>query len=65
MVAYLRRSGFAILRSDYAADHLHVSYICRPDGADEKATPASASVDELLREVRYVQNVARGAGLKA
>jgi 2-polyprenyl-3-methyl-5-hydroxy-6-metoxy-1,4-benzoquinol methylase len=65
MVAYLRRSGFAILRSDYAADHLHVSYICRPDAADEKAMPTSASVDELLREVRYVQNAAHGAGLKA
>jgi 2-polyprenyl-3-methyl-5-hydroxy-6-metoxy-1,4-benzoquinol methylase len=65
MVAYLRRSGFAILRSDYAADHLHVSYICRPDGADENALPTSASVDELLREVRYVQNVARGSGLEA
>ena len=60
MVAYLRRSGFAILCSDYAADHLHVSYICRPDAADEKAMPTSASVDELLREVRYVQNVAQG-----
>ncbi len=59
MVAYLRRSGFTILRSDYAADHLHVSYVCRPDGADENAMPTSASVDELLREVRYVQNAAR------
>jgi len=65
MAAYLRRSGFAILRSDYAADHLHVSYICRPDGADENAEPTSASVDELLREVRYVQNVAQGSGFKA
>jgi predicted O-methyltransferase YrrM len=64
MVAYLRRSGFAILRSDYAADHLHVSFICRPDSAVEKAMPTLASVDELLREVRYVQNVARGSGLK-
>ncbi len=58
MAAYLRRSGFAILRSDYAADHLHVSYICRPDAADETAIPTPASVDELLREVRNVQNVA-------
>jgi 2-polyprenyl-3-methyl-5-hydroxy-6-metoxy-1,4-benzoquinol methylase len=56
MMAYLRRSGFAIQRSDYAADHLHVSYIGRPDTADEKAVPTPESVDELLREVRYVQN---------
>ena len=65
MVAYLRRSGFAVLRSDYAADHLHVSYICRPDGVDANAMPTPASVDELLREVRSVQNAARGSGLKA
>ena len=65
MGAYLRRSGFGILRSDYAADHLHVSYICRPGTADDKALPTPASVDELLREVRYVQNVAPGSGPKA
>ena len=65
MAAYLRRSGFAILRSDYAADHLHVSYVCRSGAGDEHAIPTPASVDELLREIRYVQNVARGSGLKA
>ncbi|HKC54636.1 MAG TPA: methyltransferase domain-containing protein, partial [Vicinamibacterales bacterium] len=58
MVAYLRRSGFEALRSDYAADHLHVSYVCRPGAADLRAMPAAASVDELLREVRFVQNTA-------
>jgi len=56
MTAYLARSGFEIVRSDYAADHLHVSYICRPSAADDKVVPPSASVEELLREVRYVQN---------
>jgi SAM-dependent methyltransferase len=62
MEAYLRRSGFQTVRSDYAADHLHISYICRPAAADESTLPTAASVDELLREVRYVQNVARGSG---
>jgi 2-polyprenyl-3-methyl-5-hydroxy-6-metoxy-1,4-benzoquinol methylase len=56
MVAYLRSSGFEVLRSDYAADHLHVSYVCRPGIADVDAMPAVASVDEMLREVRFVQN---------
>jgi cyclopropane fatty-acyl-phospholipid synthase-like methyltransferase len=56
MVAYLRSSGFEVLRSDYAADHLHVSYVCRPNTADADVMPAAASVDELLREVRFVQN---------
>src|SRR5712691_5276665 len=50
MVAYLRGSGFEVLRSDYAADHLHVSYVCRPGAADVGAMPAASSVDELLRE---------------
>lgn len=59
MVAYLRSSGFEVLRSDYAADHLHVSYACRPGTAEEDAMPSAASVDELLREVRFVQNTAR------
>ena len=56
MRAYLRRSGFEVARSDYAADHLHVSYVCRPGTADADVMPATASVEELLREVRYVQN---------
>jgi len=56
MMAYLRSSGFEVLRSDYAADHLHVSYVCRPAAADVDAMPTAASVEEMLREVRFVQN---------
>lgn len=56
MVAFLRRAGLEVLRSDYAADHLHVSYACRPAAADPGALPSGASVDELLREVRLVHN---------
>jgi hypothetical protein len=56
MTAYLTRAGFAVQRTDYAADHLHVSYICRPDAAPVDVVPTPASVDELLREVRFVQN---------
>jgi 2-polyprenyl-3-methyl-5-hydroxy-6-metoxy-1,4-benzoquinol methylase len=63
MMAYLRSSGFEVLRSDYAADHLHVSYVCRPGAADVDAMPPPASVEELLREVRFVQNTAPGSGL--
>jgi hypothetical protein len=65
MTSYLARSGFDILRTDYAADHLHVSYVCRPGSPDERAVPTAAFVDELLREVRYVQNVAPGSVLRA
>jgi predicted TPR repeat methyltransferase len=56
MVAYLRSSGFDILRSDYATDHLHVSYICRGASARVNDMPPAAAVDALLREVRFVQN---------
>jgi 2-polyprenyl-3-methyl-5-hydroxy-6-metoxy-1,4-benzoquinol methylase len=59
MVAYLRSSGFEVLRSDYAPDHLHVSYVCRPGRADLDAMPTAASVDDMLREVRFVQNAPR------
>jgi 2-polyprenyl-3-methyl-5-hydroxy-6-metoxy-1,4-benzoquinol methylase len=58
MTAYLRRAGFAVVRSDYASDHLHVSYICRPAPPEASALPDPSSVAELLREVRLVQNKA-------
>jgi 2-polyprenyl-3-methyl-5-hydroxy-6-metoxy-1,4-benzoquinol methylase len=59
MTAYLRRAGFEILRTDYAADHLHVSYLCRPGAVEAEGLPDPRSVEELLREVRYVQNTRR------
>lgn len=59
MTAYLRRTGFDILRADYAADHLHVSYVAQPSTADINALPPAESVRELLREIRFVQNSAR------
>ena len=59
MTAYLLRAGFEILRADYAADHLHVSYVCRPGAVRPDALPTSASVDQLLREIRFVQNAPR------
>src|SRR5215510_9483893 len=55
IVAHLRRSAFEVLRSDYASDHLHVSYVCR-SGTGNVDVPAASSVDALLREVRFVQN---------
>jgi hypothetical protein len=59
MLAYLRRSGFDVLRSDYAADHLHVSYVARPGAGAREALPPALDVRDLLREVRYVQNTSR------
>jgi hypothetical protein len=59
MTAYLRRAGFEILRTDYAADHLHVSYVCGPAAPEQAAVPSPESVAALLREVRFVQNAPR------
>jgi predicted O-methyltransferase YrrM len=61
MTAYLRRAGFEVLRADYAADHLHVSYVCRPGAAQPDGVPDRRLVEGLLREVRYVQNAPRPA----
>jgi 2-polyprenyl-3-methyl-5-hydroxy-6-metoxy-1,4-benzoquinol methylase len=59
MPAYLRRAGFEVLRSDYAADRLHVSYICRGAEPDAGALPEPAAVAEMFREIRFVQNSPR------
>ncbi len=56
MHAFLQRAGFETLRVDYAADHLHVSYVCRPARPIPDALPPPDSVRDLLREVRLVQN---------
>ncbi|MGE0316189.1 MAG: class I SAM-dependent methyltransferase [Lautropia sp.] len=58
MEAYLRRCGFEVLAGDYAADHLHVGYVCR-GGVVSDMLPPPASVTEMLREVRFVQNALR------
>ncbi len=60
MTAYLRRAGFDVLRTDYAADHLHVSYVARPVArrCRTRCRPEH-DVRELCREVRFVQNAPR------
>jgi SAM-dependent methyltransferase len=59
MAAYLRRAGFEVLHSDFAADHLHVSYVASPAAPDANAVPSADSVATLLREIRFVQNAPR------
>ena len=59
MAAYLARAGFDILRTDYAADHLHVSYVAQPSAPVTDALPAADEVRNLWREVRFVQNSPR------
>lgn len=54
--AYLSRAGFEVLRKQYAADALHVGYVCRASEPQTGALPVSDTVDLLLREIRLVQN---------
>jgi 2-polyprenyl-3-methyl-5-hydroxy-6-metoxy-1,4-benzoquinol methylase len=56
MGAYLARAGFEVLAIDYAADHLHVGYVCQPGATVRDALPSAAQVESLFREIRYVQN---------
>ena len=60
-VAYLRRSGFAIAASTFAADHLHLGYACRAATLETSYLPDPAAVDEQWREIRFVQNAPRPA----
>jgi SAM-dependent methyltransferase len=56
MTAYLERAGFDAVRADYAADHLHVSYVAQPSKPRPDALPPAEAVAALWREVRAVQN---------
>jgi 2-polyprenyl-3-methyl-5-hydroxy-6-metoxy-1,4-benzoquinol methylase len=60
MDAYLRRAGFDVRRVEYAADHLHVSYVCTPT-EPRAVLPAVEEVAALLKEIRFVQNTTRPA----
>jgi hypothetical protein len=57
--AYLRRAGFEVVHTDYTADHLHVSFLCRPVAPEPAALPHPRDVSAFFREVRFVQNAPR------
>jgi SAM-dependent methyltransferase len=54
--AYLARAGFRVVQKDYAEDHLHVGYVCRPVNPLPEALPAADAVDRFFAEIRAVQN---------
>lgn len=54
----LARTGFEVLRSSYADDHLHVGYVCRP-GEPATRLPSPSVVDAQWHEIRFVQNAPR------
>jgi SAM-dependent methyltransferase len=59
MQAHLRRSGFDVLAMVYAADHLHIGYLCAPGEADTGFLTAPEAVETQWREIRAVQNPLR------
>lgn len=63
MEAYLHRKGFEVLRKGYAADHLHISYICKAGQPEAGFVPSGESVEGVLREIRAIQNSPRGWAL--
>jgi SAM-dependent methyltransferase len=56
MQVHLRRSGFDVLAVDYAADHLHVGYVCAPGDGEPDRLTSPESVDAQWREIRAIQN---------
>lgn len=54
--ALLRRAGFRILATNFAADHLHVGYLCQPAAPEPNALPEAAQTREFFREIRHIQN---------
>jgi SAM-dependent methyltransferase len=62
--AYLARAGFEPLRKCFSADHLHISYVCRPADAQPDARPDPEWVRSYFRELRYVQNAPRPSSSK-
>lgn len=52
----LARAGFEVMCADYAADHLHIGYVCRPGPPSPESLPERARVVRLFDEIRFVQN---------
>lgn len=57
--AALARAGLAIARVEYAADQLHVGYVCTPAAPREDALPDAREVAAMWREIRALENAPR------
>ena len=58
MEALLARAGFDVERVAYAADRLHVGYVCRPGEPRREMALDAATVRAFFDEMRFVQNAA-------
>lgn len=54
--AMLAQVGFQWIRKDFAADHLHVGYVCRKVPPTPGILPSTEWINSHLQELRYIQN---------
>jgi SAM-dependent methyltransferase len=50
--AMLARAGLVPTAKDFAADELHVGYVCRAGNADPSALPPAEEIEQVRREMR-------------
>lgn len=54
--AYLRKHGLRVERVNFAADHLHIGFLCRKCEPSADFLPSEAWIESLIDEVRRIQN---------
>lgn len=54
--AYLRKHGLRVERMNFAADHLHVGFLCRKCEPVKDFLPDSRWIESFIDEIRQIQN---------
>jgi len=54
--AYLRKHGLRVERMNFAADHLHVGFLCRKCEPTKDFLPDSRWIESFIDEIRQIQN---------
>ncbi len=54
--AYLRKHGLRVERMNFAADHLHVGFLCRKCEPTKDFLPDSSWIEFFIDEIRQIQN---------
>ena len=54
--SYLAMVGFKVLLKNYAADHLHIGYVCTHGLPDSNIQIKKSEISSLRSEIRFIQN---------
>jgi SAM-dependent methyltransferase len=54
--AYLRKHGLRVERMNFAADHLHIGFLCRKCEPKNYFLPEKAWIESFIDEIRQIQN---------